>query len=128
MKLADFLNHIYNFVKPGGFFIFDIVEPKGKKEDSKIWTKYSITYDANNVKNLMFFEERHDFIAGKTQVNFYVNEFNKEIKHYLSYTYLNLIDRDRVKAAVKNTKFKDVVFEAYSDGKSKKMFFCILKK
>lgn len=128
MNLTEFLNHIYNFVKSGGFFIFDIVEPKGKIEESKICNKYSLTYESNSIKNIMFFEERHDFNVGKTQVNFYVNEFNKEIKHFLSYTYLNLIDRNRVINAVKDTKFSDVVFEEYSDDKNKKQFFCVLKK
>lgn len=128
VDLTKFLNHIYQFVKPGGFFIFDIVEPKGKMNDSKIWTKYSMMYDINSVKNIMFFEERHDFNAGKTQVNFYVNEFGEDIKHYLSYTYLNLIDRARVEAVVKNTEFKEVVFEKYVDDKSKTIFFCVLKK
>lgn len=128
MELSMFLKHIYRYIKPGGFFIFDIIEPKCKTNEIKTYNKYSLSYEIDSIKNIMFFEERHDFAKGKTRVNFYLNTFGKEIKHYLSYTYLNLIDRKRVIDAVKNTKFSDVIFEEYADDKYKKIFFCVLRK
>ncbi len=128
VNLSRFLNHIYKYIKDGGFFIFDIIEPKTEPDEDQVNNKYSMTYDIDYVKNIMFFEERHDFNIGKTQVNFYLNSFEDEIKHYLSYTYLNLIDRKRVINAVKETDFNDVIFEEYADDNDKKMFFCVLKK
>lgn len=128
MELSDFLNHVYKFVNDNGFFIFDIIEPKGKIEENKISNKFSLTYSKNSVDNIMFFEERHDFNLGKTQVNFYLNSFGEKIEHYLSYTYLNIVDRKRVIDAVKKTNFKNVVFEEYVDDKNKKMIFCVLRK
>ncbi len=128
MDLVIFIDNIYDYVEENGYFIFDIVEPKRGEYQMVVDNMYNLSYRKNDVENIMFFQEEHDFVKRKTRVNFYLTTLEKEIKHYLSYTYLNIIDRKIIEKAVSKTRFKSVSFEKYNEDEKNMMFFCVLGK
>ncbi|SFU83165.1 Methyltransferase domain-containing protein [Clostridium sp. DSM 8431] len=126
--LAEFIDYIYDYVEDGGYFIFDNNEIKKRDSQPVIENLYNLSYEKDNKKNVLFFAEQHDFTSMKTRVNFYLNVFDDEVKHYISYTYLNMIDRRMIEDAVSHTRFSEVKFEDYYEDDKSYMYYCVLKK
>lgn len=128
VDLGKFIDSIYDFLEDGGYFIFDFIENKKSKESTIVENSYNASYVNEGVKTVVFLQEEHDFIKQKSRINFYVNSFGKEIEHYLSYTYLNIVDRDILTEDIHNTRFTECSFQTYMETADSTFIFCVLKK
>lgn len=132
VDLKTFINHIYNYVEDGGYFIFDfrdLFETDEKIVEGKM---VSQTYEKNGEFNVVFIQEQYDSIKMKSKTNFYINSMGETNEVYLGYSDLNLFKYSEVKAILKDTKFS--FYEIQKSGEytgnicDGNIYTCILKK
>jgi len=101
---------------------------KNEKKEFLIENYYNVSYESEGKKSAVFFQEEHDLIKKKTRVNFYVNTFGESVEHYLSYTYLNIINKEMLEKIISQTRFKEALYYPYMDSGDNVFTFCVLKK
>lgn len=130
--LELFINHIYDYVEDGGYFIFDFRDLLGSMEGIVEGDMVTHSYTKNDEFNVVFVQEQCDCVNMKSKTNYYINTLGKTKQLYLGYTCLNLFHYSDIENVLKRTKFSS--YEMMKTGEytgnvsTGSIYTCILKK
>lgn len=104
-KLIDLFNRFYNMLNPQGKLVFYYrvnIDYQKTETTLNYWIKKSA-----NAKILILFQEFHNYIKGRTIVNFYMEQDTKDgIKRYLTSSNKKIINQNLIDDILSKTNFR----------------------